>query len=80
MKAQITGYEIFIILKEVPLDFLQVVFNTGDDSSHATLSREPIKHLDVAIVILIQARLAEVIQKVDLTTDSMDQQVEVALQ
>ena len=50
-----------------------------DDDSHAALGREPVEDEDVAIVSLYQACLAEVIQKVDLAADSMDQKVEVAL-
>ena len=80
METQIARNQISIIIQEVLLDFLKVIFDTSYDASHATLAREPIKYVDVAVVILIQAGLAEVIQEVDLASDTVYQQVKVTLQ
>lgn len=80
VQRHVTGERVSAIIQQIGPHVRQVSLDCADDVPHVAGCCEPVEDVDEAIVILYQASLAEIVQKVDLAADAVDQQVEVALQ
>ena len=80
MQADVAGDRVSVIAEDFGAHRLNMALDARDDVTHTALGGEAVEDVDVSIVRLHETILAEVVEEVDFTTDSIQEQIKAALQ